>query len=98
MGILIILIIAGIVVAGIWLLAGRKPAKPVSRVVSARETQAEQARRREEALRQEQRRREAEALHADLVALEEAARKLPAASPAAPVLAAGLISWSQRAP
>ena len=118
MGILIILIIAGIVVAGIWLLAGSKPAKPVSRVVSARETQAEQARRterarteerarqerahqdrarqeeqarrREEALRQEQRRREAEALHADLVALEEAARKLPAASPAAPVLAAGL--------
>jgi hypothetical protein len=113
--ILIILIIAGIVVAGIWHLAASKPA---SRVASARETpaeqahrterahaqerarqeqarhdrarQEEQARRREEALRQEQRRLEAEALHADLVALEEAARKPPAASPAAPVLAAGL--------
>ncbi len=100
--ILIILIVVLIVAAGIVLLAGSTRAKPAARTPPTRGTQAEQARRTErarneerarqaeQARRQEQARREAEALHADLFALEDAARKLFAASPAAPVLAAGL--------
>ena len=53
--ILIILIIAGIVVAGIWHLARSKPA---SRMASARETPAEQAHRTERARAEERARQE----------------------------------------
>ena len=68
--VLIILIIAGIVVAAIWLLARSKPA---TRVASARETPAEQARRAERA-RAEERARQERARH-DRARQEEQARR-----------------------